>query len=247
MKESENRDNFKKLIDSHDQLNNSYKKLLNDHEQLQKIYIQLETDYDELYKELNKRHSLVNSLNHDMEDLKDKYATSMQSVDSLEKKIEILTSRDNVRDTCVNTDDNMTDYMSSKKQAEIEKFYEMKFQQLNNEISELKQKREQVESKVFELSKTLEMNTDENISLKKENANLHVDISKNKDKIQMQFMQLTQLSDKTKSLETMNDKLEDEKSQLYEQLHLLLQQNQEILTQTLASKDMYHEETKAYM
>ena len=47
-KEIENRENFKKLIDSHDQLNNSYKKLLNDHEQLQKCYIQLENDCDDL-------------------------------------------------------------------------------------------------------------------------------------------------------------------------------------------------------
>lgn len=45
----------------------------------------------------------------------------------------------------------------------------------------------------------------------------------------------------------MNEKLEEEKSQLFEQLNILLQQNQEILTQTLNSKDMYHEETKAYL
>ncbi len=45
----------------------------------------------------------------------------------------------------------------------------------------------------------------------------------------------------------MNEKLDDEKSQLFEQLHLLLQQNQEILTQTLTNKDLYHEETKSYL
>lgn len=50
-----------------------------------------------------------------------------------------------------------------------------------------------------------------------------------------------------KTYETLNEKLEDEKSQLFEQLHLLLQQNQEILIQTLNSKDMYHEETKSYL
>jgi hypothetical protein len=48
-------------------------------------------------------------------------------------------------------------------------------------------------------------------------------------------------------LETLNEKLEEEKSQLFEQLHLMLQQNQEILTQTLNTKDMFHEETKAYL
>lgn len=48
-------------------------------------------------------------------------------------------------------------------------------------------------------------------------------------------------------METLNEKLEDERTQLFEQLHLLLQQNQEMLTQSLQNKDVYHEETKAYM
>jgi hypothetical protein len=49
-----------------------------------------------------------------------------------------------------------------------------------------------------------------------------------------------------KSLEISNEKLEDEKSQLYEQLHILLQQNQELLTQALTSKDVYFEQNKIY-
>ncbi len=48
-------------------------------------------------------------------------------------------------------------------------------------------------------------------------------------------------------MEILNEKLEDEKSQLFDQLHILLQQNQEILTQTLTNKDLFHEETKSYL
>jgi hypothetical protein len=48
-------------------------------------------------------------------------------------------------------------------------------------------------------------------------------------------------------LENSNEKLEDEKGQLFEQLNILLQQNQELLTQALNSKDSYHEQTKNYM
>jgi hypothetical protein len=50
----------------------------------------------------------------------------------------------------------------------------------------------------------------------------------------------------TKALEISNEKLEDEKSQLYEQLHILVQQNHELLTQALASKDVYFEQNKLY-
>lgn len=245
-KEIENRENFKKLIDSHDQLNNSYKKLLNDHEQLQKCYIQLENDCDDLYNELNKRHTNVNTLNQELEEIKGKHIANLLVIEKLEEKCDILSAPKDLNDIAVNTDENI-DYLSNKKQREIEEFYEQKFQHLNNEISELKQKREQVESKVSELSKNLEANSDENALLKSENKNFQLEISMNKDKIQLQFMQLNQMNDKVKSAETLNEKLEDEKAQLYEQLHLLLQQNQEILTQTLASKDMYHEETKSYL
>jgi succinate dehydrogenase flavin-adding protein (antitoxin of CptAB toxin-antitoxin module) len=104
-----------------------------------------------------------------------------------------------------------------------------------------------MELKMLELSRSLEVNSNENLALKSETKQLHVEISMNKDKIQMQCMQLTQLTEKIKSLETIKEKLEDEKSQLYEQIHLLLQQNQELLTQLMANKDMHNEETKSYL
>ena len=242
----ENRENFKKLIDSHDQLNASYKKLLNDHEELQKIYIQLENDYDDLYQELNKRNTHVNNLNKDLDEIKSKHLSNLLVIEKLEEKVDVLSEPKDSNDVCVNTEEDI-EYLTNKKQREIEEFYEQKFQQLNSEISELKLKREQVETKVSELSRNLAANCDENALLKTENKNAQLEISMNKDKIQMQFIQLNQMTDKVKSLETLNEKLEDEKAQLYEQLHLLLQQNQEILTQTLASKDLYHEETKAYL
>ena len=219
---------------------------MNDHEELQRIYIQLENDYDDLYKELNKTHSHTHTLNQELEELKDRNSTNLGVIESLERKIDFLAIAKPARDACVNTDEDM-EYLTSKKQHEIEEFYERKFQVLNSEISELKQKREQVESKVFELSKSLEANATENLILQSDNKNFQTEVAMNKDKIQLQFMQLNQMTDKVKSLETLNEKLEDEKAQLYEQLHMLLMQNQEMLTQTLANKDMYHEETKAHL
>jgi chromosome segregation ATPase len=199
-----------------------------------------------LYQELNKRNTHVNNLNKDLDEIKSKHLSNLLVIEKLEEKVDVLSEPKDSNDVCVNTEEDI-EYLSNKKQREIEEFYEQKFQQLNNEISELKLKREQVETKVSELSKNLAANSDENVLLKTENRNFQLEISMNKDKIQMQFIQLNQMTDKVKSLETLNEKLEDEKAQLYEQLHLLLQQNQEILTQTLTSKDLYHEETKAYL
>jgi len=112
----------------------------------------------------------------------------------------------------------------------------------------------------------------ENNNLKTDNKNIHNEFSKQQEKIQHQLMQTNQLNEKIQvnclfnlinffihilkplsfnkkkqKLEALNEKLEDERSQLFEQLHLLLQQNQEMLTQSLQNKDVYHEETKAYI
>ena len=99
---SENEENFKKLLDSHDHLNLSYKKILSDHEQLQKLYLQLETEYDELYKDLNKKHSLVNGLSGDLDDLRDKYVSAVDKLEATEKQLEKYTLKC-FTDACVNT------------------------------------------------------------------------------------------------------------------------------------------------
>ena len=83
--------------------------------------------------------------------------------------------------------------------------------------------------------------------IKVENAKLLADIAAKKENLQLLQFKLIQIQEKCQTLESANEKLEDEKSQLFEQLHLLLQQNQELLTQALNSKDSYHEQTKSYM
>lgn len=82
---------------------------------------------------------------------------------------------------------------------------------------------------------------------KTENSRLLVDVAAKKENLQLLQFKLIQIQEKCQSLETTNEKLEDEKAQLFEQLHLLLQQNQELLMQALSSKDSYHEQTKSYM
>jgi hypothetical protein len=243
LKESENQENFKKIIDSHEQLNESYKKLIIDHEQLQKIYLQMELDYEELYGELSKTHSEMNGVQVELDETKEKYRQSVNAIDSLEQRLSVFESR-RFSDVSVNTTETLDDLIERK---QLEQFYEHKFNELNNEINELARKRDTAESKVIALSKDLDLVKAENVTLKDENKKWGLDLVKFKEQTQIQSMQLTQLSEKIHTLETLNEKLEDEKSQLFEQLHLMLQQNQEILTQTLNNKDMYHEETKAYL
>jgi hypothetical protein len=240
-KENENKENFLKILDSHEKLNDSYKKLLSDHEQLQKIYVQLETDYDELYVELNKKHLLINGLNSDLDELKEKNLQFTQKYYETEQELTKFKSR-LFNDACVITDEN-----ESSKKLELERIYELKFSQLNDEIKQLQMKRELVETRIGEMNRNLEVKTTENSQLRSENKAIEIELTKHQEKVQIQLLQLSQLNEKIHSLEIQNEKLEDEKSQLFEQLHLLLQQNQEILTQTLNSKDMYHEETKAYL
>ncbi len=83
--------------------------------------------------------------------------------------------------------------------------------------------------------------------LKLENSKLIIDLGTKKENLQLLQFKLLQIQEKCRSLENSNEKLEDEKGQLFEQLNILLQQNQELLTQALNSKDSYHEQTKSYM
>jgi hypothetical protein len=50
-----------------------------------------------------------------------------------------------------------------------------------------------------------------------------------------------------KFLEQQTERTEEEKSQLIEQLHNLVQQNQNVLAQALSNKDLFHEEARGYL
>lgn len=192
-KETENQENFKRLIESHEQLNSSYKKLLSDHEQLQKIYLQLESDYDELYDELTKKHSLINSLNGEIDELKEKYNNYENMYDEVKKELDTIKDK-KFENAEVLTDENEATLQNDRQ--ELEHFYEMKFEEMTKEISLLKDKREMVEGKVKELSKDLESTTDENIKLKNENKSFQMEINKNVEMIKINSMQHAQLTEK---------------------------------------------------
>lgn len=134
-KETEQELTFKKLSASHEQLNQSYKKLLTDHEELQKILLQLESDYDHMYGELSRKHMAMNELDVEMGELKEKYRATLDTLNNTELKLNTYTSR-SFADSAVNTLDSES-YLSRE---ELEKFYEMKFNELNGEINQLKDK-----------------------------------------------------------------------------------------------------------
>jgi hypothetical protein len=136
LKESENQENFKKIIDSHEQLNDSYKKLIIDHEQLQKIYLQMELDYEELYGELTRTHAEMNSLQIELDETREKNRVGRETVESLEQRLSVFESR-RFSDVCVNTTETLDDLIEKK---QLEQFYERKFNELNSEISELAHK-----------------------------------------------------------------------------------------------------------
>ena len=145
MKSNENEENFQKLIDSHELLNQSYKKLLGDHEELQNLYIHLESDYDELYSDLSKKHLLLNNFNTELDELKEKYTASLANVEEKEKKLSFYESK--THSTMETNTDLHGDFMS-KRLNEIEKAYEAKMRVLNSEIKDLKEKVKKLNKKL---------------------------------------------------------------------------------------------------
>lgn len=140
-KENENEESFQKLVNSHEQLNASYKKLLNDHDELQKMYLQIESDYEEIHAESSQKHSEVNRLNIELNELKEKYVTSREQLNKTEAKLKALATRKYVENG-VNTIETESGCNGQKYRSrdEMEHFYESKFNELNCEISQLKEK-----------------------------------------------------------------------------------------------------------
>jgi len=185
-KSADNEENFARLVESHEQLNQSYKKLLGDHEELQKLYVQLEGEYDSVCTEVGKKHNVISCLGSDFDELNVKYSASLDMIDELERRV---SSREAVVEVGCGTD---ADW--------------------DREVVESRQRCAEAVGKCEGL-----------------------------------FVELNQARGRLSGMEVVNEKLEVEKAQLFEQLHMLLQQNAEILTQTLTNKDLYHEESKAYM
>lgn len=130
------------------------------------------------------------------------------------------------------------------KEEEIRKIEVDKYQKLNRDFMEIVTKNEQAENKIQQLQIEIE-NFKNNLKIiENENLKLKDELLNKKDSLQLN---INQLNDKCQAYEITIEKLEDEKTQLFDQLHILLQQNQELLTQALNSKDVYHEHTKAYM
>jgi hypothetical protein len=132
-KECENQENFKKLIDSHEQLNDSYKKLLVDHEQLQKIYLQMEQDYEELYGEASKKNNIVQILTKELDEIKEENCMKNDALKSLEEKLRVYEAKQ-FYDQSVNTSESMNNTVERKK---VEELYDSKFRELNYEINDL--------------------------------------------------------------------------------------------------------------
>jgi chromosome segregation ATPase len=131
MKESENQANFTKLIESHEQLNDSYKKLITDHEQLQRIYLQMELDYEELYGELAGKHAELNALRVELDETRERGRVDAEHAAKVQARLSVFESRQ-YSEMAVNTVEDL-----NMERRELEKSYEVKFAELNREIDEL--------------------------------------------------------------------------------------------------------------
>ena len=118
--------------------------------------------------------------------------------------------------------------------------YEKRLEALNVQICELRVEGEVAAGGMRELRESLRR-------CEEERCRQEAEAERQRSSAQTQLVEIGQLSGRIRSVEVLNERLEAERAQLFEQLHMLLQQNQEILTQTLANKDLYHEESKAYM
>ncbi len=218
--------NEKKCIDNEE----NFTRLAEAHDQLNLTYTKLSSDHEELqklYVQLESEYDQVCS------EVGKKHATiNCLGSDFDELNVKYMASLDMI--------DEMEKHMKGKKMVEMAcetaesgVDWDRKLQELEKEIVELKEKRDMADVRLKEAITGFEQGVGENERLAGKCDNL--------------FIELNQTKGRLSGLELINEKLEMEKAQLFEQLHILLQQNAEILTQTLANKDLYHEESKAYI
>jgi chromosome segregation ATPase len=222
--------------DNYEKLNDLYQKSLIDHKETQDHYSKLSDDYNETYRQLDDKHNLTNDLKGELAETRAKYSSLMSKYKSLET---LAMNKPSTSDISINTIE------QGDIRKELEHLHSSKMAQLEGEIDQLEATRINAEYEVTQLSQKLDCQINENDKTKQELSKYQQKLRKEVEKMSLLQMQVIQLKEKVNSLEKTIDKLEDEKSQHFEQMHCVLQQNQDILNDALNSKDSHHEESKA--
>ncbi|CAF0914475.1 unnamed protein product, partial [Didymodactylos carnosus] len=205
-------------------LQQTYDQLAYDHDQLQKLYTKLEYELDTTINQLYEQKTTNRILTKECKYLQNELNNiSKERNDSSNRVQQLLAQLHTLEAKLAEQKPFDEHYITLQRQ----------FQTRNSEYQEC---------------------LTSNQLLKQQLDDMKLDLSKTRSElacIQMKYTNINalylQLISKYEFLELHSDRTEEEKSQLIDQLHSLVQQNQNVLAQALSNKDLFHEEARGYL
>ncbi|CAH1791258.1 unnamed protein product [Owenia fusiformis] len=214
------------LIMNHEELQGAHESLVSDHEALQQLHEQLTGEYEALISEHGGLKSLHKSLKQEFKDLQEaqeKLTRNNNEVNKLRDQLE-------------------GERRSMKTETKSMGNMQTEYNQLKDENSRLKSSNDKLNGEYRDLLKEHKGVKSEYNGLRLRHTELQGDMAECKDQLNTMDVEVAKMANKCEALVNLNTKLEDDNRALIMQVQALLNQNQELLLQTLESKDQFHEE-----
>lgn len=213
-----------------DELQSRFDGLVSDHETLQKLHDDLTTEYESLLLEHGSQKSIHKLTRNEMKDLQDQLSILLRDKNDVNKLQEMLEKeREQLK-------------VESKSLSNLQ----MEYNQLRNKFDSLQSAHSRLEKEHHDLLTDYKRVKSEYNELQLRFTELQGEATENREQLNSADLEMTKLATRCEAIDQMNQKMEEENNQLLYQMKTLINQNQELLTEALNSKDQHAETTKAY-
>ena len=216
--------------------------LIHDHDQLQKLYTKLEQEFDTTINQLSDQRTSHRLLTKEYKYLQLEFETLLKEKQTLVNRVSYLL-KDIHQFEC-----QLADHQPLDEQYRLlQKQYQMRTDDLQETLNVNQNLKQQCDQIKLELNKTRTDLAGIQLQYKTINTDYVNLISKYEVGSTLARSCLFSFLPLSQFLEQQTERTEEEKSQLIEQLHNLVQQNQNVLAQALSNKDLFHEEARGYL
>ncbi|XP_052827724.1 girdin isoform X1 [Octopus bimaculoides] len=213
-----------------EELQNKYDSLVSAHETLQKLHDDLTTEYESLISEHGSLKTTHKSSCGEMKDLQDQLSILLRGKNDITKLREMLEKeREQLK-------------VESKSLSNLQ----MDYNHMRNKYDNLHTAYERLEKEHQDLGVEYKRIKTEYNDLQLRYTELQGDAAESREQLSNTDLEMTKLATRCEAIDQMNQKMEEENNQLLYQMKTLINQNQELLSEALNSKDQHAETAKAY-
>ena len=214
------------VIRTHMEQQNQQEVLASDHDQLSKLHEKLASAYEALISEhgsLKANFKAMKSENRQLQDKLQYMGREKETVSQLKEMLE-------------------KDKESFRSDSQLK----IDYVRLKEELMQTQHMHEKLRNDLQNLDEDYRKLQAENNKVRQHNSSLSGQLTDSREQVGQLNMEVTALINKLESCTALNEKLEDDNRNLMMQMQALLNQNHELLTGCLDSKDQLAEEQKAY-